>query len=240
LRILKEDNVPVEQFTSKLLLIAQRYVSMLDRLAALDPEDAEAQNYIEEAQAILRRAASRADYDRSDELLSNAEDAQGRSLERVELLEREAHEAASRLRRSKAATRAERGELSLTRLDYIQAAHHFSAAAELVSRDDFSIGINYLVRSAGALSSHGDEKGDNAVLARAISIYGDVLSAWTRDRVPLQWAMTQNNLGNALLTLGDRESGTERLERAVRYVSTSLRHSVWEFSEYCRLSFVVC
>jgi hypothetical protein len=26
----------------------------------------------------------------------------------------------------------------------------------------------------------------------------------------------------------------------VRYVSTSLRHSVWEFSEYCRLSFVVC
>ena len=38
----------------------------------------------------------------------------------------------------------------------------------------------------------------------------------TRERVvPLQWAMTQNNLGNALSTLGGRESGTECLEQAV-------------------------
>ncbi len=29
------------------------------------------------------------------------------------------------------------------------------------------------------------------------------------------WAMTQNNLGNALWTLGGREAGTERLEEAV-------------------------
>jgi tetratricopeptide (TPR) repeat protein len=33
--------------------------------------------------------------------------------------------------------------------------------------------------------------------------------------VPLDWAMTQNNLGNALGTLGERESGTARLEEAV-------------------------
>ena len=37
----------------------------------------------------------------------------------------------------------------------------------------------------------------------------------TRDRVPLDWATTQNNLGNALRTLGERETGTERLEQAV-------------------------
>jgi hypothetical protein len=37
----------------------------------------------------------------------------------------------------------------------------------------------------------------------------------TRDRVPLDWAMTQNNLGIALETLGKRESGTARLEEAV-------------------------
>jgi hypothetical protein len=37
----------------------------------------------------------------------------------------------------------------------------------------------------------------------------------TRERVPLQWATTQNNLGNALLRLGERESGTERLEESV-------------------------
>ena len=36
-----------------------------------------------------------------------------------------------------------------------------------------------------------------------------------RERVPLDWAMTQNNLGNALSMLGERESGTARLEEAV-------------------------
>ena len=37
----------------------------------------------------------------------------------------------------------------------------------------------------------------------------------TRERVPLDWATTQNNLGTALTTLGERESGTARLEQAV-------------------------
>ena len=33
--------------------------------------------------------------------------------------------------------------------------------------------------------------------------------------MPLDWAVTQNNLGDALRTLGERESGTGRLEEAV-------------------------
>ena len=33
--------------------------------------------------------------------------------------------------------------------------------------------------------------------------------------MPLDWAMTQNNLGNALQELGRREEGTARLEAAV-------------------------
>ena len=33
--------------------------------------------------------------------------------------------------------------------------------------------------------------------------------------MPLQWATTQNNLGSALAALGERESGTARLEQAV-------------------------
>jgi hypothetical protein len=30
----------------------------------------------------------------------------------------------------------------------------------------------------------------------------EVLKEWTRERVPLQWAMTQHNRGNALAVLG--------------------------------------
>lgn len=37
----------------------------------------------------------------------------------------------------------------------------------------------------------------------------------TRERVPLAWATTQNNLGNALLSLGEREGDAARLEEAV-------------------------
>ena len=33
--------------------------------------------------------------------------------------------------------------------------------------------------------------------------------------MPLDWAMTQMNLGSALSMLGERESGTGRLEEAV-------------------------
>jgi hypothetical protein len=41
------------------------------------------------------------------------------------------------------------------------------------------------------------------------------LQELTRELVPLDWAMTQNNLGTALSTFGERESGTARLEQAV-------------------------
>ncbi|MGC2546672.1 MAG: hypothetical protein WA426_12550, partial [Silvibacterium sp.] len=36
----------------------------------------------------------------------------------------------------------------------------------------------------------------------------------TRERVPLDWAATQNNLGSVLGTLGEQESGTGWLEEA--------------------------
>ena len=45
--------------------------------------------------------------------------------------------------------------------------------------------------------------------------YREALKEYTQERAPLQWAGTQNNLGNALLRLGERESGTQRLAEAV-------------------------
>ena len=48
-----------------------------------------------------------------------------------------------------------------------------------------------------------------------MAAYRAALEERTRDRVPLDWAKTQMNLGNALETLGERESGTARLEEAV-------------------------
>jgi hypothetical protein len=54
-----------------------------------------------------------------------------------------------------------------------------------------------------------------ACLDEAVTAYRDALLERTRERVPLDWAATQNNLGLALLRLGEREPGTARLEEAV-------------------------
>jgi tetratricopeptide (TPR) repeat protein len=52
-------------------------------------------------------------------------------------------------------------------------------------------------------------------LLEAIVAYRAALEVWTRERAPLQWAGAQNNLGNALRTLGEREDSTKQLEQAV-------------------------
>jgi hypothetical protein len=46
--------------------------------------------------------------------------------------------------------------------------------------------------------------------------------------VPLDWAQTQNNLGTALATLGERESGIERLEEAVSAFNEALNERTRE------------
>jgi len=59
-----------------------------------------------------------------------------------------------------------------------------------------------------ALGTLGERESGTARLEEAVMAYRAALEEWTRDRVPLDWAMTQNNLGTALHTLGRRESGT--------------------------------
>src|SRR5205823_473573 len=106
-------------------------------------------------------------YDHADALLAEAEESDMRAIRAAEALEREAKEAATRKRLSAAVTRAERGELSLTRLDYLQAGQHFKVAAELVGHHEPGLRTEYLNRYASALREYGDYRGDNAVLTQA-------------------------------------------------------------------------
>jgi exonuclease VII small subunit len=66
-----------------------------------------------------------------------------------------------------------------------------------------------------ALQVPGERESGTARLEEAVAVYRNALKEYTRERVPLHWAMTQNNLGGALRTLGERESGTARLEEAI-------------------------
>jgi hypothetical protein len=66
-----------------------------------------------------------------------------------------------------------------------------------------------------ALSTVGEQSGANAALSESIELYNEALTGFTRQQYPLEWAATQNNLGNALRNLGERESGTQHLTEAV-------------------------
>ena len=79
-----------------------------------------------------------------------------------------------------------------------------------------------------ALWTLGERESGTARLEEAVAAYRAALEEWTRERVPLDWATTQNNLGNALQTLGERESGTARLEEAVAAYRAALEERTRE------------
>ena len=66
-----------------------------------------------------------------------------------------------------------------------------------------------------ALVTLGERDTGTQRLEEAVDSFRAALEVFTRDRAPLDWAMTQNNLGAALSTLGQRETDTRRLNEAV-------------------------
>jgi tetratricopeptide (TPR) repeat protein len=115
-------------------------------------------------------------------------------------------------------------------LRYNEAAGHFANAAAVFppgsTFEDKRIG--YLEREADALYRQGSEFGDNGALLSAIGRWKRLVELQPRERVPRDWAMIQNNLGNALSRLGERESGTAKLDEAVAAYREALKERTRE------------
>ena len=79
-----------------------------------------------------------------------------------------------------------------------------------------------------ALAALGERERGPERLEQAVAAYTEVLKERTRERVPLDWAATQNNLGAALATLGEREGRPERLEQAVAAFTEALKERTRE------------
>ena len=67
------------------------------------------------------------------------------------------------------------------------------------------------------------ERGDSGRFVLAAAYFRKALEEWPRERVPLEWAKAQNNLGTALSALGMRESGTELLQAAANAFGDALQ-----------------
>ena len=168
----------------KLVEIAGSYKGALAR-AAPNPNDPPEIAKVKDA---VKAALEAGQLDRADELLAQ--------LEKLE----DAAMASRQLER--AGTSAQRGQLAMTQLRYRDAARHFADAARHVPADRTDVGLGYLDQEAEALYRQGDERGDNSALRETIERYPILLTQRPRDRVPLDWAMTQNNLGAALRDAG--------------------------------------
>ena len=127
-----------------------------------------------------------------------------------------------------AKARASRGDVAFTQLRYGEAAGHFSTAAALLPTSSSGDRGGLLWRQAEALDRQGNELGDNASLRKSIAMWEQLSHLdYPRERAPLAWARTQNNLGSALLHLGQR-GDDEALRRAVATFEDALLESTRE------------
>ena len=196
LRNLGNANVPLEQLPNQLEVAATRLLELEKTLAQPIKDDAAAQAARDEA----RRLIDQGDFE-----------AAAARLRRGRQEARQRREDSQRIEATMAADEAGLAKLALC---YRDAAALFTEAADLV-RFDAKACWEYLLHQADALYQQGREFGDNAALAESIEIHKQALALAPRDRVPLDWAMTQNNLGNVFATLGEREDGKARLEEAI-------------------------
>jgi tetratricopeptide (TPR) repeat protein len=215
LEILGEANIPLERLGAKLVEIAEQFKILQAAAAAQSDDTAE----IAAQKAEAKGAIEAGDLAKADVLLAEIQEAKRRTRGQLK-------QALDQSDIEDAETSAQRGDIALARLRYAEAAQHFAEAARTLPVGHDQERWNYLVRQADALYRQGDEFGDNAALAEAIDITRRCLVLAPRSERPLDWARTQVALGNALLTLGARDSGTARLEEAV----AAYREALQEFT----------
>jgi tetratricopeptide (TPR) repeat protein len=207
--ILREQEVPPEQLPAKLAEIALRHREALERLDALQLDSPDDPQRLSDARAAIEQG----DFARADQLLAAIEEEQAAAHAKAQAN-------ADALARRQAATRAERARLSELRQDYLAAADHFLAAANLLPAGDTEERGNLLTDSADALRQHGEELGDNSALHRAIARYNN--STPLRTLHPILWGRIQNNLGNALRILGERERNCLYIQQSIDALTSAL------------------
>jgi tetratricopeptide (TPR) repeat protein len=211
LKIVGEDpNVP-DDMAEALTKVAGDFKRLQAQAAALNPDNPLARSLVDEAKSEIDAGH----FERAHELLHQATQAQVAAAHEARKLKEQAQAAEDGLMLGAARSTAAEGDVALTERRYLEAAELFGQAAGYVPGADANERVGYLARQGDALYRQGDERGDNAALQASIEVYGRVLAEYPRERVPLQWAMTQMNLGTALTDLGERESGTARLKEAV-------------------------
>jgi tetratricopeptide (TPR) repeat protein len=213
LHSIDEANVPREQWPEKLSEVAEQFHKLQQQVAKFDPQNPAVQGLVKEAQNEIIAG----NFSKAYDLLRRARQTQLDSAKATQAL-------ANQRFLQAAESSAIAGGLALTELHYRHAAELFKEAADTVPP-----GIEYNPKRNGylgaegyALYRQGSEFGDKDALIEAIEKRKQLIELTPRERA-LDWGQQQANLGNALSVLGERESGTARLEEALSVYREALK-----------------
>jgi tetratricopeptide (TPR) repeat protein len=229
LEILHEQPVEQSKLADRFAQIAEEHVRLLAEVRAFRVNDPDVQALRDAAAAALQGAPNH--------------DLARAKLEEARQLVRAKRQAVAKVladqQREEATLVREQAGVEASRLRSADAARLYEQAAGLLPTEDHDQRGADLVFACLRWTDQGRDRGDNQALATAITDCRAALEEDTRDRVPLDWAMTQMNLGNALATLGERESGTARLEQAVAAYRAALEENTrdrvplrWAYSQH--------
>lgn len=203
-----------EELVDRVRIQAERAAELQSRLAALETQIAAVGNKAERSPATQALARARTAFD--DGRLDDA----GREFAALEQLRKSSSDAARTAWMQAVEARAQIAEL---RLDF-DAAESLRVTAAREERR-LSARRQWLLMRAAAVARYdqGFFLGDNAALERSIELFrAEVLPLAPRAERPLDWALSQNDLGRALAELGSREGSPERLEQAVEAYEAAL------------------
>ena len=207
---LGEAGVSDEDIPKRLDGKADELIKLREEIAQLRRGPQELASFAQQAQALI---------DKGDFEGAQAALASGRTAARA------LREQASQYEANFAAQEARVYHLQLA---YRSAATKYAEAASLIASVDPQQQWWFVLAQASELVSQGDEFGDNPALVEAIDANRKALSLAPRSQRWSDWATTQNNLGIALLRLGERESGTAKLEEAVTAFREALKERTRE------------
>ena len=210
LRQVGYDDIPAERLSDTLVAVATQFLAMRQALSR-PTDDRESAELRRQAMLALDEGA----FERATRLLNDIRVKERAASEQRWRKAEEERLAWLTALQSEANTCSLLARAALAQRDVTGAVAQFEEGLQVLVPVDPTTCWSYAFDAAAALYNFGDLAGQNDALAAGVEIYRRALADATRERVPLDWAATQNNLGNALSKLGERESGTARLEETV-------------------------
>jgi tetratricopeptide (TPR) repeat protein len=224
LRSLGHDDVPVERLPDMLASAATQILTMRQALNRLSNDESDIANLRQQAVSALDAGA----FDEAIRLLGVIRAKERETSERRRRTAEEGRTDWLAGLQSEAETCALLARAALAQRDTAKANAQFEEGLRVLAPADAQARWSYALNAAKALHDFGDRGGRNDAFAAAIVIYRVGLADAPRELVPLDWALTQTSLGNALGMLGQRESGTARLEEAVAAYRAALEERTRE------------